>query len=649
MAKNTGRQEARIPSKSTHPRRQILFSFVLLLVPLLGVSLILIIFVFYKQFHFVFPENGNRDLPTTYLNKSSDAYFTHLGIGKVTLVSSCASTATQFVLTPFMFLFSFVVARELSQPGLDHSDAKGVSRVTDWDDKTQDTFKGLLKGSWQDLLNWIYYEPLWRRKGGSFKPVHVAAFGALVSFALAILIVAGDNWVHLSVSEIQTMQYDDIWPLSNASLSSLSIIGNGNYESEGEGLNYGGSYITIGDCDSLLSAPLEPLASSDGVPCSLNTSNGLWNLAYSIDTFTTLFTGISDRTSAFDLVDPDMITDLIYTGEGTNDQVVTYNDTATGAEHAFYFNMLAPLSGLDFVANTTSMVTQCLPATGACQMRNNSQSGSSDLSIPFNCSRMFSGDLNKFPQDGLEQFRGWDSSFYFMQNGLPNNISVNSQLNPFTFNISAAVNSIDFQDLEDPTSDRLVLDKDVINAGNGRVAFALSCTSTVFDVSYSLVQGDITNFKAAPSDPRKASIIKAPLQVGFGRYSLFEQASLAVLLTANRSVADYMAISISQIGIALASGAFDNADNIQQRLWGDLYLTKVPKAPLWFLVICCLLYAALGLVFATIAFILRRRSEYAIVQEELLPQGDISIRGYLKAIFDRGLELDQASNHSTSN
>ncbi|KAI9661810.1 MAG: hypothetical protein M1821_009049 [Bathelium mastoideum] len=645
MAKHTGRQEARIPSKSMHPRRQILFSFVLLLVPLLGVSLIPIIFVFYKQFHFVFPENGNRDLRVVYPNRSSDAYFTYIGVGKVTLVSSWASTATQFVLTPFMFLFSFVVARELSQSGPDDSDVKGVSRMTAWDDKTQDTFKGLLKGSGQDLSNWIYYIPLWRRKQGSFKPIHVAAIGALLSFALAILIIAGDNWVHLSVSEVQTKQYDDIWPLSNASISSPLDIGNGNYGPEG--LNFGGSYTTIDDCDSLLSSPLQPLASSDAVPCSLDTKNGLWNLASSISAFTTLFTGINDRTSAFDLVDPDTITDLIYTGEGTNNQVVTYNDTATGAEHAFYFNMLAPIYGLDFVANTTSMVTQCLPATEACQMRNNSQSGSSDLSIPFNCSHMFYGDLNKSPQDGLEQFRGWDSSFYFMQNGLPNNISVNSQLNPFTFNTSAAVNSIDFQDLEDPTSDRLVLDKDVINAGDGRVAFALSCTSTVFDVSYSLVKGNITNFKAAPSDPRKASIIKAPLQVGFGRYSLFEQASLAVLLTANRSVADYMAISISQIGIALASGAFDNADNIQQRLWGDLYLTKVPKAPLWFLVICCLLYAALGLVFATIAFILRRRSEYASVQEELLPQGDISIRGYLKAVFDRGLELNQASNHST--
>jgi hypothetical protein len=94
------------------------------------------------------------------------------------------------------------------------------------------------------------------------------------------------------------------------------------------------------------------------------------------------------------------------------------------------------------------------------------------------------------------------------------------------------------------------------------VAFALSCNSTIYEVQYSMVNCSIGSFNATASDPRKASIIKAPIQVGFGRHNLFNAANLAAL-NFNQSVSDAMADSFSQIGMALASGAFNNTPNVK--------------------------------------------------------------------------------------
>jgi hypothetical protein len=221
---------------------------------------------------------------------------------------------------------------------------------------------------------------------------------------------------------------------------------------------------------------------------------------------------------------------------------------------------------------------------------------------------MFWSDLNVSPY-GLEQFRGCDTSFYEMLHSLPKNISVASQLNPFYFNVTAAVFSTILLDIAE-TGDVDIWDGAIVDGGNSRVTFALSCNSTIYDVQYSMINGSITSFNATPSDPRKVSIIKAPIQVGFGRHSLFNAANLAVL-NFDQNVSDVMADSFNQVGMALASGGFNNAPNVKERLRYDQLVTKAPKAALWFLVVVCFSYAALGLIIATMACYLRRRERYA--------------------------------------
>ena len=385
--------------------------------------------------------------------------------------------------------------------------------------------------------------------------------------------------------------------------------------------------------------PLDPSGSTAPPPCSLNTTLGIWNLPYSVSAFSTLYLGISDTEldNSHDSVGVNednarALQQKLDIGTGTDIQIFSYLDDEK-LLHAFLFNVTAagvgfdaPSNisqisdasnwGIDFTAQTYSMVTECQSATQACQLRNVSQATSSNNSIPFNCSSIFSGDLFQIPSNGIERFSGWNTSFYETKDDKASDILVPSQMNPFYFNATAAVSSIDFSVLE-RVHDKQVPNGEVVDAGPGRVAFALNCKSTIYDVSYSLINGNITNWNAKPSDPRVASIIKAPLQVGLGRFKLYEEASLAILLN-QKTVAEGMGSSFSRVGMALASGAFLAGKSNTQRQRYDMRLTGVYQPALWFLVMICLIYAALSLGILIAAFALRKKSDYSRMQNELM-------------------------------
>jgi hypothetical protein len=87
-----------------------------------------------------------------------------------------------------------------------------------------------------------------------------------------------------------------------------------------------------------------------------------------------------------------------------------------------------------------------------------------------------------------------------------------------------------------------------------------------------------------------------------------------------------MGPAISQIGLALASGVFRNQLNLVQRWRLDTLVTRVPKGPLWFLVVVCLAYAALGSGVVITALILRRKDRVAAVQATLVPKPPTGLR-----------------------
>jgi hypothetical protein len=136
-------------------------------------------------------------------------------------------------------------------------------------------------------------------------------------------------------------------------------------------------------------------------------------------------------------------------------------------------------SSLDYIANTTSVVIKCPSITADCGM---STITNNECSIPYHCSDNFKGDLNEIPSNGLERLKGWNTRFYNIENGSPRNIAIASQLKPFTYNVTAVVDSINIEGL-DIFGDPQALQGNIVGIGDARMSFAILCTPTVYDVT----------------------------------------------------------------------------------------------------------------------------------------------------------------------
>ena len=437
-----------------------------------------------------------------------------------------------------------------------------------------------------------------------------------------------DNWLHVTTERIDIRHFEP--EFQNFSQDGAELLGylDSSISSVAPSVNL------IDECDTILKDPLPQNVSSAPMPCSLNMSNGVTNVRDPTDVYLTLGRGISQFNSSFNLIDFTALDNAEASGAGTAFQIVT--TLQNGTSHSLFFNPnaaeeqdlsvegLGPDFGIDYVANTTSMTTQCTMATEECGIKAVASPSAivdqNNISIPYHCYDDFSGNLGQTPATGHERAQGWNTSFYALVDGIPRNIPVQAQSNPFTFYAVAAVNSVDFQSLQDAGSPEVnPQNGTLVDVGAGFSAFALKCQATVFDVRFSLVNGSFYSFHPVMSSPQKASIVKAPLQVGFGQYSLYSAAQIAVLPNTD-SIAAPMATAFSQTGMALASGAFIFSQNATARLRWTAEVTKVHKAPFWFLVCLCLLYSVFGMVMTAVAFYLRRMPEIRDQQARLMRQ-----------------------------
>ncbi|KAL8706186.1 MAG: hypothetical protein Q9201_000764 [Fulgogasparrea decipioides] len=472
------------------------------------------------------------------LDSGARVYYTEVDTGPFLLAGSWASNIAPFVITPFMLLLSYAVAREILQES---------SVDSEMSDVRPPLLHELMRG----------------------------AHG-----------LCADNRLHATTQ--------------GTSLKIYNITTN---YSQNDDPSYKAGLAAIEElCNDTLTAPLPSNRSSALLPCSLNETDGLTNLALANWTYLTLGKGISQVTSNFSNVNFSSSDKGEAKGTATRYEVVTHLDG--DASHSLFFSPDAAREydltdlgvgrnwGIDYVANTTSMVTECTFATEQCKITK--------------------------ADSGHERAQGWNMSFYEMVDGSPSNIPVQAQSNPFDFYAVTAVNSIDFPSFQDRNtqSEGGPDNNSLVDVGHGFIGFALDCHATIYNVTYSLIDGSFREFNATKSSPQMASIIKAPLQVGFGQYSLYQAAFLAVI--ADYPVNVTMAKAFSQTGMALASGVFDFDNNIQQRFRWTKTVTKVPKAPFYFLVVTCLLYSAFGMVMTAVAFYLRRTPEVREQQRRLM-------------------------------
>ena len=131
---------------------------------------------------------------------------------------------------------------------------------------------------------------------------------------------------------------------------------------------YAAGWTTISSCDHQLTTILPQNRSAGALPCSLNNTDGLLNVAYAPRTYATLNTGISQITSNFNQINATQQGKGELEGSATDKQVITHIDPATKLSHSMLFYPDASMEvvgpdgstnyGIDYVAGTTSMVTQ---------------------------------------------------------------------------------------------------------------------------------------------------------------------------------------------------------------------------------------------------------------------------------------------------
>ncbi|MCJ1332080.1 hypothetical protein MMC10_008772 [Thelotrema lepadinum] len=306
--------------------------------------------------------------------------------------------------------------------------------------------------------------------------------------------------------------------------------------------------------------------------------------------------------------------------------------------------------GFDYTAPTHAMQTNCTAADSPCNLRVVNDS------TFYDCSSSFSGELSTPSTSGIFRIPNWNTSFYKMVNGTPQEITTYEDQNPFLFNVTVQINNVSDSSMSSNES----LPSPLIQTENGSVALALSCQSTVYNVNYTLLDGSITSFETQIASPRLAAIVRAPLQVGFGRYNLYQETMLAVFKLVTpidpgdpplTPFTTSVSRTFSQVAIALSRGAFDYTTNIVQRERWDMQVTQVPKAAVWFLAVLCAAYAFFVAILFGVVMWLRREMTIRTAQSQLGLQNvnDIAkenLRNYLDDVDETGEDFVQERRDS---
>jgi hypothetical protein len=144
---------------------------------------------------------------------------------------------------------------------------------------------------------------------------------------------------------------------------------------------------------------------------------------------------------------------------------------------------------------------------------------------------------------------------------------------------------------------------------NATQAFVLLCNATVFDVTYSWVNGSFDTFyNISLSNVSSAGVINSalqttPLNVTTG-YSQMTTGAAVASLTSNseESIAEKIAVLYSQTSLGFAAGVFSARANKAEQVRKQILVARIPFAPFYFLIVSNCLYGAVAFIAALVAF-----------------------------------------------
>ena len=252
-----------------------------------------------------------------------------------------------------------------------------------------------------------------------------------------------------------------------------------------------------------------------------------------------------------------------------------------------YLGPTNPPIDLDFRASTVALHTDCEPVGKKCNLTDRG------LSQPFNCSPSFSGDIANFSKPYYELAFFNDSSLstpltQFSSGTTPSLPSANP------FYIGFAVYVIGYSHLND---------SQVTHPVYGGDALVLQCETTVYNFTYSLVNGSVIFVNASLASLNVSALMIEPLIEipNYGVPNLQLGVQLADLANTSQEFADTFAGMFEQVSLGMSVAAYVNYTNLEEQVRSSILVARVPKAPLFTLIAFNFLFVIFGLVAFTLA------------------------------------------------
>lgn len=264
-----------------------------------------------------------------------------------------------------------------------------------------------------------------------------------------------------------------------------------------------------------------------------------------------------------------------------------------------YLGDAASSSNVDFKANTFSVSTQCQPITYDCTYMHPNDS-------KFNCTPELTGDFNTLSSPvGIK---------LFSNSSLTKNLPFTYQ-NPVYFATWAVKEQIDSKNFVNDSG--VAYHSDTIET----LSWILNCSSTVYEATYTWVNGTVTSFNTTLANSTLGGIMSGPF--GSDRVNAALQCAANFASAGNNSadIAETTAAFMSHAVLSLSVGAISSRKNIIEQSRSKLVLTRVPIIPFYFLITLKALYVCGVIVLAAIIMIWSHPKEAAGVKSQLTIDG----------------------------
>lgn len=278
------------------------------------------------------------------------------------------------------------------------------------------------------------------------------------------------------------------------------------------------------------------------------------------------------------------------------------------------------LSTLDYSVSTYAIQSQCTPVTTQCANANDA----AGVGLRFKCPFKFEG----FASTAVGATNSVAMAYFTDSTGSNNNTNLNPIGNPYYYSAMIVAN------MRNGAPAELVNDPQVIKGTHGgSTIIALFCSSTVYDVTYSSVNGTIKNWETSASNISTARILQGTQRLTeVGLPNLVQAASIAGLSNSAQSIADQFALAYSQTAMAVASAAFEPRAALVSQVREQILVARVPKAPLFALLVANLLLVVLGIVLTFVALVAVRGDTGEV-------QGRLNIPTLVAAMFEGRVRL----------